>query len=84
MMMYNSFVDPILNYASGVWGFENFIKPQVLQKRIMRFFLGIHRFAPLAAVKTEMDFQECKYVRWIEMLRLFNRINNMENWRLPK
>ena len=45
-----------MNYASGVWGFKEFAAPQVLQNRISRFFLGIHKFAPLAATKIEMDW----------------------------
>ena len=53
--LYDSYVDPIINYASGVWGFDYFNPPQVLQNRIMRFFLGIHKFAPNAATKIEMD-----------------------------
>ena len=31
-----------------------------------------------------MDWLECRERRWIEMLRLFNRINNMDASRLPK
>ena len=38
--LYKSYVDPIINYASGVWGFDYFNPPQVLQNRVMRFFLG--------------------------------------------
>ena len=49
--LYDSYVDPIMHYASGVWGFKDFPPPRVLQNRIMRFFLGVHRFAPVAATK---------------------------------
>ena len=79
-----SYVYPIMNYASGAWGFDYFQKPQVLQNRISRFYLGIHRFAPVASTRIEMDWIECKELRWLEMLRLFNRINCMDDNRLPK
>ena len=82
--LYKSYVLPIMNYASAVWGFESFTKPQVLQNRISRFFLGVHRFAPVAATKLEMDWLDCREGRWLEMLRLFNRINTMDNTRLPR
>ena len=82
--MCHSYVYPIMNYASGVWGYENATRPQVLQNRIARFFLGIHRFAPVAATKIEMDWMECRELRHIEMLRLFNRISTMDDHRLPK
>ena len=82
--LYSSYVQSIMNYSSGVWGFKQYDSPQVLQNRIMRFFLGIHKFAPVAATKIEMDWLECRESRWIDMLRLFNRINKMEKDRLPK
>ena len=72
-----------MNYASGIWGFSDFSKPQVLQNRIIRFFLGVHRLAPLAATKSELDWIGCREARWIEMLRLFNRFNGMDKSRLP-
>ena len=56
----NAYVLPIMNYASGIWGFSDFSKPQVLQNRITRFFLGVHRFAPLAATKSEWDWIGCR------------------------
>ena len=82
--LYSSYVKPIMNYASGVWGFRHFDKPQVLQNRIMRFYLGVHKFAPVASTKVEMDWLECRESRWVDMLRLFNRINTMNDDRLPK
>ena len=33
--LYESYIDPIMNYASGVWGFGNFEAPRVLLNRIM-------------------------------------------------
>ena len=48
------------------------------------FFLGVHKFASLPSVRLEMDWFECRERRWIEMLRLFNRINNTDASRLPK
>ena len=81
--LYNAYVLPIMNYASGIWGFSDFSKPQVLQNRITRLFLGVHRLAPLAATKSELDWIGCREARWIEMLRLFNRFNGMDKSRLP-
>ena len=81
--LYNAYVLPIMNYAIGIWGFSDFSKPQVLQNRITRFFLGVHRFAPLAATKSELDWIGCREARWIEMLRLFNRFNGMDKSRWP-
>ena len=82
--LFDSYVDPIMNYASGVWGYGDFASPQVLQNRIMRFYLGIHKFAPLASTKIEMDWIDSRQRRWLSMLRLFNRINSMDSSRIPR
>ena len=82
--LFDSYVEPIMNYASGVWGYKDFSSPQVLQNRIMRFYLGIHKFSPLASTKLEMDWIDCRQRRWINMLRLFNRIISMNSSMIPK
>ena len=82
--LYSSYVESIMNYASGVWGFRHYDKSQVLQNRIMRFYLGVHRFAPIPATRIELDWLECRESRWLSMLRLYNRINKMDDNRLPK
>ena len=56
----------------------------VLQNRIERFFLGVHRFAPLAATWIEMDWLNIGQIRKLEMMRLLNRIASMPESRLPK
>ena len=65
----------LINYASGVW---------VLQNRVMPLFLGIHKFAPNAATKIEMDWLGCREKRWLNMIRLYSRINVMPLSRLSK
>ena len=64
--LYESYEDPIINYASGVWGFDWFNPPQVLQNRIMRFFLGIHKFSPNAATKIEMGWLGCREKKMVK------------------
>ncbi len=78
-----SYVTPILNYGAGVWGFQELNDPQVLQNRMIRYFLGVHKFAPVPAMHMEMDWLDVRFQRWIEMVRLRNRIVNMEDHRLP-
>ena len=56
----------------------------MLQNRIERFYLGVHRFAPLAATWIELDWLNIGQVRKIEMMRLMNRIALMPESRLPK
>ena len=80
----HSYVLPVANYAAGVWGFKNYPAPQVLQNRITRFFLGVHRFAPVPATKLEMDWIDMRRYRWLDIMRLYNRICAMDRSKLPR
>ncbi len=57
---------------------------QVLQNRIQRFYMGVHTYAPVSATHLEFDWLDCKFKRWIEVIRLLNRIKKMKEHRLPK
>ena len=80
----DSYVLPVANYMAGVWGFDAFPAPQVLQNRMDRFFLGVHRFTPLPAAWSEMDWMSMRRMRWLEIIRLYNRISVMSEFRLPR
>ena len=82
--LYNSYVLLVANYAAAVWGFKNYSDPQVLQNKIQRFFLGIHRFAPLPALRIEMDWLGIQMSRSLEMLQYLNRLAYMDEERIPK
>ncbi len=73
-----------MNYAAGVWGFQEQTSMQVLQNRIQRFYMGVHTFAPVSATHLEFDWMDTKYKCWVEMVRLLNRIKDMKENRLPK
>ncbi len=82
--LYTSYVVPIMNYGAGVRGFADQNKPQILQNRIIRYFLGVHKFAPLPAIYLEMDWMSTRFMRWIEIIRYRNRITAMNKDRLPR
>ena len=66
-----------------MWGFKKFSAPRVLQNRINRFYLGVHRFALVAATSLAMGVTDIRYQRWVDILRLHNRIMQMKPERLP-
>ena len=72
--LYQSCVCPILDYCSGVWGFRHFNKSVGVHNRAIRYFLGVHKFAPIAAVNGDMGWIPCE-VRWkINVVNLWNRM----------
>ena len=82
--LYESYVPSIMNYAAGVWGFHEHSQTQVIQNRIKRFYLRVHTYAPVSATNLEFDWLDTKTLRWLEIVRLPNRIKSMEDHWLPK
>ena len=50
----------------------------------MRYFLGVHRFAPTLALLGDTGWIPSVYRRWTCMLRFWNRLILMDNDRLTK
>ena len=72
--LFRSGVQPILEYSSGVWGFHRATDVDKIQNRAIRYFLGLHKFAPNIALNSEMGWTTPYLNRYICMLRLWNRI----------
>ena len=77
--LYQTYFVPILNYSSRVWGYVKQPDHQVMQNRVKRFFFGMKHFALNAAVNLEFDWLDCKLLRSVEIVRLWNRIAKMHN-----
>jgi hypothetical protein len=82
--LFDSCVCPVVEYVSGVWGFKKFKNIDMLQNRAARIFLGVHKFTPILVLEGDTGWLSPRYRRWINMLRLWNRLNNLENDRLTK
>ena len=82
--LYNSGVIPILDYCAGVWGFGNHDKINTVQNKAIRYYLGVHRFAPNLAINGDVGWYSSSTRRKVEMIRLWNRLQNMDNSRLTK
>ncbi len=76
--LYQSYVTPIMNYSSAIWGFGEQHEPQVLQNRVSRFYLEVNRYTAVAATSTELDWLDPKFQRWLEIVRYKKRLANME------
>ena len=82
--LYDCKVKPILEYGSGVWGFvkENHI--DIVQHRAMRYFLGVHKYAPNAGIYGDMGWVKHSLSRYVNMIRLWNRYLKMNDNRLTR
>ncbi len=84
--LYKNCVVPILDYSASVWGFKNYQQIDNVQNRAIRYFLGLHRFAPTTAIIGDTgcsqvcteDGSVC-FRYWNRLVSTFpdNRIDNM-------
>ena len=82
--VYHTGIVPIMDYASGVWGYKKYDRPKVIQNRACRAFLGVHKFASNVVVNGDMGWTVPEVRRKLNMLRLWVRLEKMEDDRLTK
>ena len=73
-----------MEYGSGVWGLRPAKNIDHIQNRAMRFFLGVHKFAPIPALFGDMGWHKNYLGRSLCTLRFWNRILTMDDYRLTK
>ena len=83
--LFDNCVSPILEYGAGVWApGKKFPDIDNIMLRACRYYLGVHRFAPIPGVLGEMGWIPNSVRRQIASCRLWNRLINMDNSRLTK
>ena len=80
----SSCVFPVLDYCSTVWGYKQYKQLDNVQHRAIRYYLGVHRFAPIAAITGDIGWLPAKYRRWLNMLRYWNRLVTLDDSRITK
>ena len=83
--LYDSCVTPILEYGAAVWGANR--KYECVDRvmyRALRYYLGVHRFAPVAGLVGDMGFIPHEVGRTVASLRLWNRLVKLDDNRITK
>ena len=70
---------PILDYTAEVWDFS---KIDSIQNRAERVFLGVHNFAPNAAVSGDTGLTPSRVRRKVAMIRFWNKLLILPNNRI--
>ena len=68
--LYSSCICPILDYCAAIWGDKEFIKIEQVQLRALRYFLGVHRFAPPPMLLGDAGWMTCHSRHKLAALRL--------------
>ena len=82
--LFHSCVSPILDYSCCIWGFDNFKDIEKIQNQACRFYLGVHKFAPIIAVQGDMGWKTSRHRRMLHIMRYWNRLIKMNDARLTK
>ena len=82
--LFHSGVAPILDYCSSIWGYQKLDQINTIQNRAIRFYLGVHKYAPNLAINGDIGWLSSGVRRWVEMLRYWNRLMKMNDSYLTK
>ena len=82
--LFNSGVLTICDYSAGVWGTNIFTKSEQVQYKAARYFLGVHRFAPIEALLGDMGWSTARTRHKILMLQYWNRLCLLPNDRITR
>ena len=60
-------------------GFKDYTEPEMIQRRAIRFYLGVHRHAANCAVEGDMGWLACNNRRKLVILDSWNRLSTIYN-----
>ena len=80
--LYDTIVWPIISYGAAIWGTKEYSTINAVHHRACRFFLGIGKYAPNAAINGDMGWIPPSVRQWKTVLNHWFRLNNMEHGRL--
>ena len=75
--LFNTCISLIMLSGSEACGYNKFKKCDQIQYRAMRFFLGVHKYAPIFRIQGDMGCVSLTVDRHIAMMRFRNRLINM-------
>ena len=80
--LYDATVNSVISYGASIWGTREYSCISAVQHRACRFFLGVGKFTPNAAVEGDMGWIPAEVRQWTCVVRLWCRLKNMDVNRL--
>ena len=74
----------IIDYGVAIWGYKEFPSINAVQNRACRYFLGVGKYTPTAAVQGDMGWYVPLHKQFLGVARFWCRMYNMNNTRLNK
>ena len=82
--LYETCVQPILNYGAEVWGYSSETKTTLVQNRAMRVFLGVNQRAPNIGMLGDLGWIPHCNTKHVCLLRYWNKLIDLDENRLTK
>ena len=81
---YNATVQAIIDYSAAIWGTKSISSINAVQNRACRYFLGLGRYAPNAAINGDMGWPAPEHRQWMCVTRKWCRLVNFDDSLLAK
>ena len=82
--LYDTLVQPVINYGAAVWGTQEFSCINAVQHRACRYFIGVGRYTPNPGTQGDMGWKLAPHQQWLPVTRHWCRLINMDENRLNK
>ncbi len=82
--LYDSLVQQIMDYGASVWGHKSFSCIDAVQNRAMRYFLGVGKRTPVAAMQGDIGWSVPAHRQWLFVIRQWCRLAQMDPGRINK
>ena len=76
--LYDSMVWSVINYGASVWGTRQFTCINSIQLRAARYFMGVGRYTPNAAVQGDCGWKPTVVRQWSTVLNQWQRLKSMD------
>ena len=76
---YNATVQATIDYSAAVWGTKSVSCVNAIQNRACRYFLGLGRYAPNAAVNGDMGWPAPEHKQWVCVTRRWCRLAQLDS-----
>ena len=82
--LYDSMVWSVISYGAAIWGTREYSAINAVQHRAIRFFLGVGRYTPNAAINGDMGWTPPYIRQWKSVMGHWFRLTQMNNRRINR
>ncbi|MEW8547636.1 MAG: reverse transcriptase family protein, partial [Candidatus Thiodiazotropha sp.] len=80
--LYESMVDSTINYGAAIWGDKRYSCIEAVKHRALRFFMGVGRYTPNAAVTGDSGWLSQEIKQWSSVINQWYRLRRMQSDRI--